>query len=535
MTRDNLSTIFAGRTTPPSVPATTNAPDHGVVTMNAAYTNQSRTQPDAISARNVPSDNTCAPSTSGATLVSTSQREQPPIPPRTKPGTESIQYLKYLGSMALKPLRELQLVDKLQSISAENMEEIQQNETGRADQLSSTQREVDEKERASMQLAIELQDREEEEECQRIKLEADRACQLVGSRYDALVKFTTSCPRGNYEEFIEFLLMGGGRSEHDNFGDDPNTEYYNNLLFENFYDEKSDYRKLWNDNLTLGLPQDASTLEGRAFVPARGRSLSHSAMEGIESTTFGIGGSSNVQQHRQRTFSEDERLRNIGLTIQNQIGQLDKQRIKQGLGSAVGLISNVSSFALKPLRDLQLAEKLNAINIDMEEAEARKEIEQYNRKQDEIRDLEEMRRIKREAEESCLNTTTEHLLEFIKANPTATYKQWIEDLHPENAHDGTLLEGLGKTIDHRFFVEESDHRRIWNENLYTFLNPKCSKGRDFVPPRARMMSDNGEMVIAADILSGSFGTDNGREKSVTQQQQNEVTSDHTSVDLIEFD
>jgi hypothetical protein len=34
---------------------------------------------------------------------------------------------------------------------------------------------------------------------------------------------------------------------------------------------------------------------------------------------------------------------------------------------------------LKPLRDLQLAEKLNKINLDMEEEETRKEIAQYNR------------------------------------------------------------------------------------------------------------------------------------------------------------
>jgi hypothetical protein len=151
-----------------------------------------------------------------------------------------------------------------------------------------------------------------------------------------------------------------------------------------------------------------------------------------------------------------------------------------------------------------------------------------------MRDLEEMMRFKREAEESCLNTTTEHLLDFIKANPTATYHQWIEDLHPENAHDGALLEGLGKTIDHRFFVEESDHRRIWNEHLLTFLNQDTSAGRDFVPARARMMNDNGQMVTAVDILSGSSEKD-GRDERVHPKQRDEVKSEDTSVDLIEFD
>ncbi len=77
--------------------------------------------------------------------------------------------------------------------------------------------------------------------------------------------------------------------------------------------------------------------------------------------------------------------------------------------------------------------------------------------------------------------------------------------HPENAHAGTLLEGLSKTIDHRFFVEESDHRRLWNDNLHTYLDPN-SKGRAFVAARAKQMKDNGEYVDAEDLLSG--GADN---------------------------
>ncbi|KAL7473109.1 hypothetical protein ACHAXS_013467, partial [Conticribra weissflogii] len=61
----------------------------------------------------------------------------------------------------------------------------------------------------------------------------------------------------------------------------------------------------------------------------------------------------------------------------------------------------------------------------------------------EKRDYEEAMMLKKEAEESCLNATREHLLEFIKKRPDAKYHEWIEDFHPENAHDGALLEGLG--------------------------------------------------------------------------------------------
>lgn len=79
--------------------------------------------------------------------------------------------------------------------------------------------------------------------------------------------------------------------------------------------------------------------------------------------------------------------------------------------------------------------------------------------------------------------------------------------HPENAHAGTLLEGLSKTIDHRFYVEESDHRRLWNDNLHTYLDSN-SKGRSFVAARAKQMKDNGEYVDAEDLLSGDFDAGN---------------------------
>ncbi|KAL3806009.1 hypothetical protein ACHAXA_003468 [Cyclostephanos tholiformis] len=343
-------------------------------------------------------------------------------------------------------------------------------------------------------------DDEEEEECRRLKFEADVACKRVGRRYDALLRFVRSHPKGEYEEFVEFLLMGGGIPGVEERGggggsassSEDDEEYFRDLSNEDFYDARSECRKLWNDNLTLGLPASASTAEGRAFVPAAKSSHQGRGASSSEDESRGYLG----RYLRDRTLSEGER-------IKNHIVQVDREKIKQGLGSAIGVISSVSSYALKPLRDLQLAEKLNALNIDMEEEEQRKEIAHHNRMMEERRDMEAMMRLRYEAEERCLNATTEHLMGFIKNNPHAKYHQWIEDLHPENAHDGTLLEGMGKTIDHRFFVEESDHRRIWNDNLLTFLDPDKSTGRDYVPARARQMDEYGESVVAADILSGS--------------------------------
>jgi len=377
----------------------------------------------------------------------------------------------------------------------------------------------DERERASELLARKLQDEEDQDECERIKMEADRACQRVGKQYDSLVKFIESKPSGTYDEFIEFLLVGGGRNtevDSGNIDDD-----YNALLFENFYDENSNYRKLWNDNLTLGISDHASTIEGRHFAAA----IPTYDINGSSEYPVGLKDSSSTSaKTRERTHSEDERLRNLGQVIRERTSQIDKTKIKQQLGSAFSMVSNI---ALKPLRDMEMAEKLNAMNLDMEDAEAQREIDQRMRNLQEQQELEEMMRIKKEAEESCLVATKDHLLEFLRDHPDASYNEWIEDLHPENAHAGTLLEGLSKTIDHRFYVDESDHRRLWNDNLHTYSDPN-SKGRAFVAARAKQMKDNGDYVDAEDLLSG--GGDNFASGAA---ETNEGNTD--GFDLINFD
>jgi hypothetical protein len=339
-----------------------------------------------------------------------SQNEEQP----SRPGTESIQHLKQIGSsigsFALKPLRDLALAEKLNAINIELEEKQQQKDI----QNFRKRLEDREKEQASEILAQKLQDEFDQDECERIKLEADVACQRVGKQYDSLVKFIESNPSGAYDEFIEFLLIGGGSGG--SIDDD-----YNTLLFENFYDENSQYRKLWNDNLTLGFSDHASTMEGRHFA---------AAIPTYDSNTPGLSST------RARTHSEDERLRNFGQVIsertsteaeriKKQIAQIDKSKLKQQIGTAFSMVSNI---ALKPLRDLEMAEKLNAMNLDMEDAEAQRQIDRHMRNLEEQQELEEMMRIKREAEESCLMATKDHLLVFLGEHPDATYSDWIEDL-----------------------------------------------------------------------------------------------------------
>lgn len=91
--------------------------------------------------------------------------------------------------------------------------------------------------------------------------------------------------------------------------------------------------------------------------------------------------------------------------------QVDGHRIKEGLGSAISV--NVLLYALRPLRDLQMAEKLNTINIDMEEEEKKMDIAQHNRMMLDRREMETMMKLKKEAKESCLSATTKHLLAFV--------------------------------------------------------------------------------------------------------------------------
>ena len=106
----------------------------------------------------------------------------------------------------------------------------------------------------------------------------------------------------------------------------------------------------------------------------------------------------------------------------------------------------------------------------------------------------------------------------------------MDSKHPENAHDGALLEGFGKTIDHRFFVEESDHRRLWNDNLTIFMQE--GESRIHVPPRPRQVDENGELVIADDLLCDSR-CDEENEGVVSPE--GSVSLNRSNADLIAFD
>ena len=143
----------------------------------------------------------------------------------------------------------------------------------------------------------------------------------------------------------------------------------------------------------------------------------------------------------------------------------------------------------------QIADQLEQINKDNEEEEERKELV-------------------RQAEAACLKTIFFHLLEFLENKQGATYEEWIQELHPENAihkedrrkliieSDSFSGEDTKTTIDHRFYVEESDHRRIWNDHIRSIENENTDVSYKQVPARfITVFSKSGDISLKRKILS----------------------------------
>jgi hypothetical protein len=108
-------------------------------------------------------------------------------------------------------------------------------------------------------------------------------------------------------------------------------------------------------------------------------------------------------------------------------------------------------------------------------------------------DEQHRRAIRLEARQAMMDTVGQHLNRFRTEHPAATYREWIQELHPENAHVGQLLPDLEKTIDHRFYVPESEHLQLWNASCK-------STGDDSLLVAFRTGGDKDHSVL--DLLSG---------------------------------
>ena len=189
-----------------------------------------------------------------------------------------------------------------------------------------------------------------------------------------------------------------------------------------------------------------------------------------------------VEQQQQNTTKGRESLRTFGQQLKTNITQLVDQP------------------------DDDLSKQLNTLNLRMKEEAERRDVRKVS-------------------EEACKNEMRTHLDEFLTKNPSSTYEKWIEDLHPENLSDPQLLKEMDKELDLRFYVEESDHLRLWNEKVQDPVRQ--------VKPRNRVWKDETKTLLneqqsePVDLLGGMF-------EDSEEKKTDPGTSTEQVVDLISF-
>uniref|UniRef100_A0A6U6E044 Uncharacterized protein n=1 Tax=Odontella aurita TaxID=265563 RepID=A0A6U6E044_9STRA len=123
--------------------------------------------------------------------------------------------------------------------------------------------------------------------------------------------------------------------------------------------------------------------------------------------------------------------------------------------------------------------------------------------------------IVRQSEEACRQEMQAHLRDFRRTRGGgSSYESWVANLHPENveyeipeelleaaqmdeAKNGEEQESTDnsvkvatKKVDNRFYVDESHHRRMWNDNLeegiadLRYIHPRTSvRGSVLIDPK----------------------------------------------------
>lgn len=134
-----------------------------------------------------------------------------------------------------------------------------------------------------------------------------------------------------------------------------------------------------------------------------------------------------------------EDARRAASRLQNR--ELRKKSLQKGWQSAKVAINkvNIGKWIDDLEKDQELADELERINEE-HQAEA------------------ERRHLVVQVREACMDAIRTHLVSFLQENPEGSYEDWVAELHPDNVseHDAS--------VDHRFYVEDSDHRILWNEH-----------------------------------------------------------------------
>mmetsp|Transcript_16172 Transcript_16172/g.46450 ORF Transcript_16172/g.46450 Transcript_16172/m.46450 type:complete len:395 (+) Transcript_16172:69-1253(+) len=275
-------------------------------------------------------------------------------------------------------------------------------------------------------------------------------------------------PRNNY--FYDGHSGGGDESENDD--DDDNGENQNLLVNWDVVESPirsapEEIQRLYEEGTINQQEYDTMIAADRRAAEHR-ESRQHSAMNGGD--VDGGDGEDEVRSSSgQRTFKATKHLKALTDRL---------QKINLNLPALIDQME----------RDQEVADQLDSINREFAEESERK-------------------KMVREAERQSLEIMHEHLEEFLRENPRATYESWIAALHPDNVVEGKLLEGVsGSTeIDHRFFVADSDHRKLWNESI---SDRNDGDRRGYVPARTSKAAEGqgGENVIEKVVVRDLLGS-----------------------------
>jgi hypothetical protein len=150
---------------------------------------------------------------------------------------------------------------------------------------------------------------------------------------------------------------------------------------------------------------------------------------------------SRTSEHRRRLLEQAQK--DARHAERQRLRALRRNRVRRRLQS-VGIALqrlNVAKWIDDLEREQELADKLDRVNADLAQEQA-------------------MLQICRQAEAECLQAVRDHMNSFLEECPEASYEDWIRDLHPDNVSQDCL-----QTIDARFYVQASDHLRMWNDTI----------------------------------------------------------------------
>lgn len=177
--------------------------------------------------------------------------------------------------------------------------------------------------------------------------------------------------------------------------------------------------------------------------------------------------------------------------------------VRKNVGQNVGpLVKNVGD----KLQNVNLLRLIDEMEKDQELADHLEFINQETKQEAEFKE------IVREATEACQKEIEEHLDDFLERRPDATYEEWIKEIHPDNIEQGKLLGGDDfEVVDIRFYVEDSDHRLLWNERVpqERHVAARSLKGSFDSPQAIDLLDDHQQGVDTAPSTDGSSSSNDG--------------------------